>query len=142
MILHYIIKSKPLVRASQPTYSPSIGSRHHGVGPTQQQHPSLNSPASSPPLLGKYAYEAFLRKCPFKKGDFVFFRKAPFPIDCDDVWLVDEIQEIWYLCADKDTDKPKPLQLRSKFGNYQWASYLDLEIVLDKRICFDPTLNK
>ncbi len=141
MILHYIIKNKPLVSFTTPTYSPSIGSRHHGVGPTQQQHPSHSSQANTL-VLGKYAYEGFLKKCPFKKGDFVFFRNGPFPVDADEVWQVHEIQEIWYLCADKETVKPKPLQLRSRFGNYMWASYLDLDPVLDKRICFDPTCDK
>lgn len=89
--------------------------------------------------MGKYAYEEFLRRCLFKKGDYVAKKICAWPVDKDEVWLVEDIQQIWYLCEDKDTDNPKPVGLINRYGKREWSDYTSLNFVYDKELWFDPS---
>lgn len=113
MLTHTIIKYKP----------------HVHVVPTTSHLPAVqHTPvvqASQLLLHGKHSYAQFIKEIPYTKGAFVISRSTVWPYQKPDMWKVKDIQEIWYMCPNKDTDKPCPVQLINQNGETRWVSHKD-----------------
>ena len=104
------------------------------ISPVVQNHPNMGGGQVTvfSPNANKLAYAQYVSSLPYVKGAYVSFRGQPYPVVKSEIWKVEDIQEIHYMCEYSDLSnghrKLRPLLLVNRADEKRWASPQDVMI--------------